>query len=1268
MKKSASIDVLQHSQTTEDRFSDELGALVAHVYLKLKQDFPELFTIRDLKRATEALTLFLESGLSEKDAFVDMCHYAFTQIQPESDGIVRSILEQDEDIKAVLPDFEPRDLTSLVPRLPALVTSISAGLNSFLQVLVTHSESPTVKTLLNMLNDMASATNKPTRITARKIAYDLLFDDSLRDVILEELEGDLTDAVWTVRQGAVVVLASLFCDRVREGKQIDLYLLETMLKDDAWAVRQATVEALSNIYPTLIRRNVDVDLNGLEAALQDRSWLVRKATVSALSRVYAARIERGIPADVTPLERLLSDHDTGVRRAALGALGDVYTLLIKRGGDVDIAALEVHAANHDEKVQMALINALGSVYVALLDREVVSSLSKIERGISSEFLGVRKTAAVVLSVAYPAFIRHGVAINLEQIEMGLDGLIDYIRQATIEALGIIYPALIEVGAEVDLPRLETGLNDEYWAVRQATVEALSNIYPTLIRRNVDVDLNGLEAALQDRSWVVRKATVSALSRVYAARIERGIPTDISLLLHILSEPNDEIRRVSTEALSRVYAARIERGIPTDVSPLERLLTDHDTEVRQATIEAFGLIYPVLLRTTTSAVRVRKLEKTTHHKHAATRIAAAKALGDVYAARIERGKELDITPLEQLLGDNDSGVRRTAVKALERVYPRYVDKGRSLNLHVLEQALDDNAADVRRDAQNLFRSVARALLLESDERGFEETIRELGEELSASLSAPLSGAYLPYVQLKGHSLYVGHLSIQKKTLQTSAQQCIVTKAAYEMLSAIASAFLLRHPLLLMGPTSTGKSFLIKWLAETLGYEHISYTLNPYVSKSELIGGIKPNNQGKFVWQDGIVLKAAKRGTWLVLEELNLATSEVLEILNDYLITGKFTYSENGDQRVVEPSGEFRLFATANPSSYAQRERLSQVFVSRFKVQYQRELREEDLIEILSGLFGIPVHLAYSIAFFHVTLQEQADSKVIGKEEKEPYIFSLRDLIRLGRRLSPAIKTNVPEPMFMHLLGIELADVYVARVRHRDEREGLVTLIDTIFGTKAESSSIEEALTIPSKRLEQLLADLPVTRGRHFIPGEEARIVPTETQRNTLVSVLKALKFDEPILLVGYPASGKTTLVRYLAREKKTDLYYVNLSSDSSLEELLGGFTQDRSGKWRYKRGLLFKAVKNGAWLLIDEANLNPLSEYLNTLLDFGYITDEEGTIFELHPNFRLFFSINPPKIHPSRNVLSPALRTRFNEIWIEEITDVAELSELVDRWKRASPSA
>jgi len=253
--------------------------------------------------------------------------------------------------------------------------------------------------------------------------------------------------------------------------------------------------------------------------------------------------------------------------------------------------------------------------------------------------------------------------------------------------------------------------------------------------------------------------------------------------------------------------------------------------------------------------------------------------------------------------------------------------------------------------------------------------------------------------------------------------------------------------------------------------------------------------------------------------------------------------------------------------------------------------------------------------------------------------------------------------LRALAIELDEVYTARIRSADEREALITLIDTLFGITAEHISIEQALSA-RRELESSLSHLRVTRGDHFVPGTEALVAPTNSQERTLASIIKALVFSEPVLLVGYPASGKTTLIRYLARKAQTDLYYINLSSDSGMEELLGGFMQDRSGKWYYKRGLLFTAVEKGAWLLIDEANLNPLSEYLNTLLDFGYVTDEEGTQFSVHANFRLFFSINPPKVHPSRYVLSPALRTRFNEVWVEEIVDIDELSGLVKSWRQA----
>ncbi|HYC20715.1 MAG TPA: HEAT repeat domain-containing protein, partial [Candidatus Bathyarchaeia archaeon] len=270
------------SQATDDRFTAALGALIAGVYLKLKRDFPDFYTIRDLKRATEAVTLFLEAGLSEKDAFVEACHYGFTRIRPENEPIIRSIVEEQQNIKAVLTDFEPLDLTSQAPQLPSLVTSLSQGVSSFVKLLITFTTSPRIKPFLRLLNSLVSASDKRTQIVGRKIAYDVLAADFLRDIIIEELEDELTNTAWTARQATVAVLASLYSERIRGGKAVDTSLLELLLHDESWAVRQATAEALGTVYPALIQRATDVDLKALEAALSDRSWVVRKTTAEAL--------------------------------------------------------------------------------------------------------------------------------------------------------------------------------------------------------------------------------------------------------------------------------------------------------------------------------------------------------------------------------------------------------------------------------------------------------------------------------------------------------------------------------------------------------------------------------------------------------------------------------------------------------------------------------------------------------------------------------------------------------------------------------------------------------------------------------------------------------------------------------------------------------------------------------------------------------------------------------------------------------------------------
>jgi hypothetical protein len=42
-------------------------------------------------------------------------------------------------------------------------------------------------------------------------------------------------------------------------------------------------------------------------------------------------------------------------------------------------------------------------------------------------------------------------------------------------------------------------------------------------------------------------------------------------------------------------------------------------------------------------------------------------------------------------------------------------------------------------------------------------------------------------------------------------------------------------------------------------------------------------------------------------------------------------------------------------------------------------------------------------------------------------------------------------------------------------------------------------------------------------------------------------------------------------------------------------------------------------------------------------------------------MNPPSVHQSRNLLSPALRSRFTEVWVEELTNLGELAGLIDTW-------
>ena len=1035
-----------------------------------------------------------------------------------------------------------------------------------------------------------------------------------------------------------------------------LFLLSRLLSHRDKLIVIPAMGIAFRVLPSDVLREIIID--ELENMLTEKDWHLRQTATRTLGEIYTYLLTAGQRKYLKKLEDLLHKDDWHVQTTAAHILASVYILLIKEGQNGNLAKLKNMIKNRCPEIGIIAINALTEVYLDFIKEGITPDVKDIETIVNSDDLSFQIAAINSLARIYAALIKEGKIPDFGRLEAMFEIKYGRIKEALTRGLAMVYSALIEMGQRPDLTKLESMLDEEDWRVRITAINAITKVYIHLIQEGEIPDLTKFLVLFKDRYGPVTKAAATALGRVCSQLVAKGKRGCLNELEGLLDSTNWFFTRKVNISLAGVYSYLIQKGERRYLNYLENMLNEKDFYVCIVAISSLAQVYIKFIEQGEKP-QLHYLENMLNHPNTYVGIAAASSLADVYCSFALRGEDEYLEKLEDLLESENRDLVKASANSLVNVYSILIERNQKQYLNRLEGLLNNEDPDVSQATSKALSKIIVNMIAKKKD-SLQRAVIDFENILKERLNAFLKGSFSSEIKIDSNLVKIGHLELKRnKVLEIPV--CVFTESSFNIIKTIALGYKLRHPVLLLGPTSTGKSFLIKWLATLLGYEHLSYTLNPYLSKFELIGGMKPDKKGRFVWQDGIILKAAKEGKWLVLEEINLASSEIIEVLNDYLTTGKITYSQNGQQKQIIPAPNFAIFATANPESYSQRQKLSKVFLSRWKIYYQKELAESEMAEILSSLFKIPSSIALMIARFHKTLEKQAQAKVIGKEEKDPYIYSLRDIIRVGKRVSVLLKSNLSDKEFFKQLFWELYTVYLARIRNESERQALISSLDAHFGFKMKGLKLEEIIDGQRKKITFLFNEIRVTKGDEFIPQTEADIIPTRSQEIIVTSILYAIKYNEPVLLVGMPASGKTTLIRYLAKQKQTNLFYINLSLDTGLEELLGGYVQDEKGRWYYRKGMLFKAVEEGFWLLVDEANLSSLSEYLNTLIDFGYVIDEEGNIYQAHPCFKLFLAINPPRIHTSRNLLSPSLRSRFFEIWVEEITRERELRYLVNQW-------
>lgn len=120
---------------------------------------------------------------------------------------------------------------------------------------------------------------------------------------------------------------------------------------------------------------------------------------------------------------------------------------------------------------------------------------------------------------------------------------------------------------------------------------------------------------------------------------------------------------------------------------------------------------------------------------------------------------------------------------------------------------------------------------------------------------------------------------------------------------------RLPLLLKGPTGTGKSRFVEHMAARLQRELITVSCHEETSAVDLVGRYLVQG-AETVWQDGPVTRAVRAGAILYLDEIAEARPDTLVVLHALSDHRRCLYLDRLGQSVAAPP-EFMLVASFNP---------------------------------------------------------------------------------------------------------------------------------------------------------------------------------------------------------------------------------------------------------------------------------------------------------------------------------------------------------------------
>ena len=554
----------------------------------------------------------------------------------------------------------------------------------------------------------------------------------------------------------------------------------------------------------------------------------------------------------------------------------------------------------------------------------------------------------------------------------------------------------------------------------------------------------------------------------------------------------------------------------------------------------------------------------------------------------------------------------------------------------------------------------------------------------------------HVQFKHYWIARGDTVIEEQP------QYIVTPfIERNLLNLVRATSTRRFPVLLQGPTSSGKTSMIEYLAKISGNKFMRINNHEHTDLQEYLGAYVSGPDGRLQFQDGALVRALREGDWVVLDELNLAPTDVLEALNRLLDDNRELLVPE-TQEVIKPHPNFMLFATQNPPGvYGGRKILSRAFRNRFLELHFDDIPEDELETILRERSRIAPSFCTRIVAVYKQLTVLRQSERLFEQKNS--FATLRDLFRWALREADD-REQLAVNGFL-LLG--------ERVRNPEERLAVKRVIEDVMKVKIDVDQVYGV-----DRIRTWLGSIKST---------PTGVIWTKDMRRLCILVMEAVKHNEPVLLVGETGSGKTTICQAISEMMNIKLHIVNAHQNLETGDLIGSQRPIRNrafaesqlatdlisvlkdcgvykdefkanirvlqeayealqrqlpavvtdkmklrveqsmasarALFEWVDGSLVYAMQHGDHFLLDEISLadDSVLERLNSVLEPGrtLFLAEKGTndaLIKASPDFQFLATMNPGGDYGKRE-LSPALRNRFTEIWVPHASDKSEILEI-----------